>query len=82
MMKVLCTRAANCEDGVTSIEYGLIAALMSVALLTGAGAMGDTITGQFKTLSKKLDVAADGPKQFGPGTALVSVRSDLAPEPP
>lgn len=60
MMKVLCTRAARCENGATSIEYGLIAALMSVALYSGADALGGMIGGQFKKLSEKVDAAADG----------------------
>jgi pilus assembly protein Flp/PilA len=35
------------ESGATAIEYGLIAALISVALITGAGALGTSLNSQF-----------------------------------
>ena len=77
MMKVLCTRAARCENGATSIEYGLIAALVSVALYSGADALGGMIGGQFKKLSEKVDAAADG-GTAGRGTDAIALQGASA----
>ena len=74
MMKVLCTRAAKCENGATSIEYGLIAALMSVALYSGADALGGMIGGQFRKLSEKVDAAADNRTATGRGAEAAAVQ--------
>ena len=38
------------EDGVTAIEYGLIAALVAVAIVVGAGALGQGLNGLFQRL--------------------------------
>ena len=43
------------ESGATAIEYGLIAALISVALITGATALGNALNNQFNALSGKLN---------------------------
>jgi pilus assembly protein Flp/PilA len=45
------------ESGATAIEYGLIAALISVALITGATTLGDTLNTQFQSLSTKMNTA-------------------------
>lgn len=39
------------ESGATAIEYGLIAALISVAIIGGAGALGGGIGGNFNNLA-------------------------------
>lgn len=39
------------EDGVTAIEYGLIAALVAVAIVVGAGALGTGLNGLFNRLA-------------------------------
>lgn len=44
------------ESGATAIEYGLIAALIAVALITGATALGSALNKQFKNVSNKLNV--------------------------
>lgn len=44
------------ESGATAIEYGLIAALVSVALISGSTALGKALNNQFQNLSKKLNV--------------------------
>ncbi|MDQ0318557.1 pilus assembly protein Flp/PilA [Pararhizobium capsulatum DSM 1112] len=56
-MTKLFTRFMKDESGATAIEYGLIAALISVALITGATALGDQLDTTFKDLSTKLDDA-------------------------
>jgi len=42
------------ESGATAIEYGLIAALISVALISGATALGKGLNAQFNFLNTKL----------------------------
>ncbi|MDB5764979.1 MAG: Flp/Fap pilin component [Herminiimonas sp.] len=39
------------EEGVTAIEYGLIAALVAVAIVVGAGALGQGLNGLFQRLA-------------------------------
>ena len=43
------------ESGATAIEYGLIAALIAVAMIAGASALGDSISDKFSDLSDTLD---------------------------
>jgi pilus assembly protein Flp/PilA len=43
------------ESGATAIEYGLIAALISVALITGASTLGNALDDQFNDLATKLN---------------------------
>jgi pilus assembly protein Flp/PilA len=43
------------EDGATAIEYGLIAALVAVAAMTGMTALGTALNGQFTNVGKKLN---------------------------
>ena len=38
------------EDGAAAIEYGLIAALIAVAIIVGAGALGTNLDGLFTRL--------------------------------
>ncbi len=42
------------ESGATAIEYGLIAALISVAIVGGAGAVGGGVGNTFNNVSGKL----------------------------
>jgi pilus assembly protein Flp/PilA len=39
------------EEGVTAIEYGLIAALVAVAIVAGASALGGSLNNLFNRLS-------------------------------
>ncbi len=50
----------NNEDGATAIEYGLIAALVSVAAIGALTAMGNSLTAMFTTVSSALSGAAGG----------------------
>jgi pilus assembly protein Flp/PilA len=44
----------NDEAGVTAIEYGLIAALIGVAIIVGAGLLGTNLNGLFNKIGVKL----------------------------
>lgn len=57
-MKNLFARFVQDESGATAIEYGLIAALISVALITGATTLGESLNTQFQALSTKMGNAA------------------------
>ena len=50
----LVNRFAKDESGATAIEYGLIATLIAVAIITGAGALGTKLNAVFNGLSTKL----------------------------
>ena len=45
------------ESGATAIEYGLIAALVSVAAIAALTAMGDSLSTMFFNVSSELDNA-------------------------
>lgn len=46
------------EAGATAIEYGLIAALVSVAAIVALGEMGDSLVSIFGVVSSELGTAA------------------------
>ncbi len=48
------------ESGATAIEYGLIAALVSVAAIGAFTAMGGSVKSMFETVSKALTAVAGG----------------------
>lgn len=45
------------EDGVTAIEYSLIAALVGVAMATGAQLLGTSISDAFSNIAARLTSA-------------------------
>ena len=45
------------ECGATAIEYGLIAALVSIAAIVAMGAMGNELGDMFNTVASELDNA-------------------------
>ncbi|MBO9192591.1 Flp family type IVb pilin [Rhizobium sp. 16-449-1b] len=53
-MTKLVSRFLKDESGATAIEYGLIAALISVALITGATALGNKLNLMFNGLSNTI----------------------------
>lgn len=53
-MKSFLARFAHDESGATAIEYGLIAALIGVAIVAGAGAVGTNLNTMFQTISGRL----------------------------
>ena len=48
------------DSGATAIEYGLIAALVSVAAIGALTAMGGSLKTMFETVSKALTTVAGG----------------------
>ena len=50
----LISRFIRDESGATAIEYGLIAALIAVVIITGVTAVGTNLSATFTTLSAKL----------------------------
>ncbi|KQY31840.1 Flp family type IVb pilin [Rhizobium sp. Root483D2] len=56
-MSKIFARFMKDESGATAIEYGLIAALVSVALIGGATALGSSLDATFTKLSGDLDAA-------------------------
>jgi Flp pilus assembly protein, pilin Flp len=57
-MSKLFARFRKDESGATAIEYGLIAALISVALIAGASTLGSNLNAQFNSIATKLDCTA------------------------
>ena len=45
------------QSGATAIEYGLIAALVSVAAIAAMGAMGNELGNMFNTVASELEGA-------------------------
>jgi pilus assembly protein Flp/PilA len=56
-MSILLPRFVADESGVTAIEYGLIAALISVVIITAAAAVGTSLAGVFAGISAQLAAA-------------------------
>jgi pilus assembly protein Flp/PilA len=57
-MSKLFSRFLKDESGATAIEYGLIAALISVAIIAGATTLGNTLSNTFNNVSNKMNAAA------------------------
>ncbi|MDO1580649.1 Flp family type IVb pilin [Rhizobium oryzicola] len=57
-MSKIFARFVKEESGATAIEYGLIAALISVALIAGASALGNKLNNQFTNLATYLNTTA------------------------
>jgi pilus assembly protein Flp/PilA len=53
-MKNLVARFLKDESGATAIEYGLIAAGISLAIIAIVTNLGTTISGKFDSISSKL----------------------------
>ena len=54
-MSKLFARFVNDESGATAIEYGLIAALIALAIMVGAGALGNALDNQFSSIATTLE---------------------------
>jgi pilus assembly protein Flp/PilA len=53
----LISRFVRDESGATAIEYGLIAALIAVVIITGVSAVGTSLQAKFTTISTSVDNA-------------------------
>jgi pilus assembly protein Flp/PilA len=49
------------DSGATAIEYGLIAALVSVAIIAALGILGDNLNATFTAVANNLSTAAPAP---------------------
>ncbi|MGV1915554.1 Flp family type IVb pilin [uncultured Agrobacterium sp.] len=56
-MTTIFARFLKDESGATAIEYGLIAGLISVAIITSATNLGAKLTSVFTNINTKLDPA-------------------------
>jgi len=54
-MKKLVRRLAKDESAATAIEYGLIAAGISVAIIAVINGIGSSLNGKFDTISTQLN---------------------------
>ena len=54
-MQNLFTRFIEDESGATAIEYGLIAALIAVGMIVGAGAVGEKVNAKFEEIGTEID---------------------------
>ncbi len=52
-------RFAKDESGATAIEYGLIAALISVGIIVAATALGGSLSDLFDGIAGRLDTATE-----------------------
>ena len=59
-MLTLFKKLAADESGVTAIEYGLIAALVAVALITALQALEGSLAAAFTTISGDVTAAVAG----------------------
>jgi pilus assembly protein Flp/PilA len=56
-MSNILARFVKDESGATAIEYGLIAALIALAIMVGAGAVGDSLGTKFNAIASELNTA-------------------------
>ena len=54
-MRTLILRALKDESGATAIEYGLIAALISIAAIAAMGNVGNNLKTIFNTVASNLN---------------------------
>ncbi|MGX1746262.1 MULTISPECIES: Flp family type IVb pilin [unclassified Brevundimonas] len=53
-MRNFISRFAKDESGATAIEYGLIAALIAVAIIVAVGSLGGKLKGTFEDIEAKM----------------------------
>jgi pilus assembly protein Flp/PilA len=53
-MKTFVQQFLRDEDGVAAVEYGLLAGLIAVAIIVGAGALGSDLNGLFNAVAGKV----------------------------
>ena len=55
---IMITRFFQDESGATAIEYGLIAALVAVVIITALIALGNALSGTFASVNAQLSSAS------------------------
>ncbi len=53
-MSKFVSRFVNDESGATAIEYGLIAALIAVVIITAVTTLGSNLKGQFGNIANQV----------------------------
>jgi pilus assembly protein Flp/PilA len=56
-MTKFLARFMNDESGATAIEYGLVAALISISIITGATSIGNQLSNLFSNVANELQTA-------------------------
>ncbi len=56
-MSNLIARFVKDESGATAIEYGLIAALIALAIMVGAGSLGNALDNKFSNIADAVNDA-------------------------
>jgi pilus assembly protein Flp/PilA len=59
-VKNLFNRFVKDQSGATAIEYGLIASLIGVAIIVGAGLLGTSLNNTFSNISTNLGGGGGG----------------------
>jgi len=57
-MSKLFARFVKDESGATAIEYGLIAALIALAIIVGATNLGTSLNAKFQGIANKLNTVS------------------------
>ena len=58
-MSSFAKRFLKNESGATAVEYGLIAALIGVVIIAGAGALGNALSGKFSSIGTTVTNAGN-----------------------
>ncbi len=59
-MSNLIARFVKDESGATAIEYGLIAALIALAIMVGAGSLGNALSSKFNAIASAVNNSPTG----------------------
>ena len=59
-MKKMIKRFLMEEDGVTAIEYGLIAALIAIVIIAATTFLGTALSNKFDTIATEVNQAGTG----------------------
>jgi pilus assembly protein Flp/PilA len=57
-MRSMARRFLQDQSAATAIEYGLLASLIAVAIVVGAGALGSSLNTTFDNISKQVTPAS------------------------
>jgi len=60
LVKGLLARLGSDTTGATAIEYGLMAALISIAAITAMGSLGNALVNSYQLMSNDMATASTG----------------------